>query len=208
MAVRALVDVHFWESALMINPPNPPAGDGLLVNWCKRIWAFCLANRLQEGLGYKIIRKTNGFSLAIDTPGGGSSSSPSAHPVGPITEVRNSIIVIGSGGGTIYVAKPLELRYTIGAETIDGTNWIYTYDSTFPATDTKHQARIAASGSYQEQQVITPRYLIGQTIYVIQPTTTLITAGDLLDSPGVTPAMVILQDTSGREWAQKYGTGA
>lgn len=185
-----------------MDPPNDTDISGPAGSWLRKLLRYCKANRLREGRGYRLKRTLHGTFLEIFT-GGGVGGTVTGRTPKTISEVRNSVIKTVDG---LYVAKPYELRYSINAETIDGTLWTYAYDTTYPATDTRHQARVASSGQYSEQQVITPRYLIGGIIWVDTPAATLITSGDLNDSPGVTPAMVTLQVASGpHAWAQKYG---
>jgi hypothetical protein len=94
--------------------------------------------------------------------------------------------------GNVYVALQPELRNTITSQVIDGEDW--TYDG----YDADTQYRVAHSLEYDEEQVITPRFLPGDKIPVWYCANTRV--ADPTDPNTILTKMAI----TGREWAKKY----
>ncbi len=93
------------------------------------------------------------------------------------------------GSDNILIAKPPKLRFSIASEVIDGDT------VTYSAYDTGAQTRHATDGGTSEDQVIVPRYLVDDVIYVISANT------DLLDGDG-NPITLLDLNIDARAWAK------
>lgn len=92
------------------------------------------------------------------------------------------------GGSDVYVAKPYKLRNSITSESIDGVTVSYSYASTV--------ARTATISSVDEDQVIVPRYLSNDIIYVATSNYTGVSVSG-------TALTLIDMNCDGRAWAKE-----
>ena len=151
--------------------PNPLSGTSLFTSWLNRLLDACRANDLLDGYGYKVKRTSRGKILEIVPGVGGGTATASITPLvfvsgdlhgSPTTHLWG----FGSDNdcftcaGQKVHAPPL-LRFSVAARTAYGASFTYdTYDAV-------HQSRLAHNGAYSVTQYITPQYVVGDLIYVM-----------------------------------------
>lgn len=92
------------------------------------------------------------------------------------------------GDTDILIALPPKLR-AVGSEVIDGDT------VTYSAYDNGAQTRHADNGTDEEDQVITPRFLVDDLIYAN-------TALTLVDDDDGNPIPLLMDNTDGRAWLE------
>lgn len=125
------------------------------------------------------------YWVPIGGIGGNGGGGLSLHTIGTVNMNGNYLICTPiSGGSNVNVAIQPELRNTIASQTIDGETWSYSYSG---------QTRVATYSNIVENQVITPRFLVGDIVPVSSCSNT-----------GVSVSNVALTKISitGREWAK------
>lgn len=162
------------------------------MQWHRRHQQATHSQRLLPGKGVRLKRLSGGTIVnAIPRGIGGVKLSLYRFKV-----MDEDFIVCRTWDGTnegdkdILIAKPTKLRFSIDTETIDGIVGTYT------AYDTTTQTRHASFGSpaVEEDQVIVPRYLVDDEIYVM-PARTLI-----VDDDGKDLGLIDI-NVDGRAWA-------
>lgn len=136
--------------------PREPSGHSNLASWCRKILRYAISNEVKPGYGYRVRRTTTGTVLEIK-PGIGGGLSLAEYKV---KEHKAEYLVCRTWDGAlegeddIKIAKPRELRYSILRETIDG--YLISYSAYNEESQTRHAYY---SLSYQEDQIIVPRYI-------------------------------------------------
>lgn len=152
--------------------PNPVSGDSAEASWMNKLLRACIASRLISGLGYKLRLTATGTALEI-IPGTGAAA--------PAQGTSRFIItaLAGSSGGAqffyakaydgtsvsgsdVLIAKYLHQRNNMISEVIDGVTLTYQH--------LDDNNRIANDGTNSENDVVFPRYKIGDEIWADQPT--------------------------------------
>jgi hypothetical protein len=155
-----------------MNYPNPPIQTSLEMQWHRRMNQAARANRIRTSRGLKVRRTPNGIFLQAS--GGGGRSELSLYR---FKSMEDDWIVCRSWDGTnegdkdIQIAKPYKLQFSIVTETIDDT--VVTYSAWDTDAQTRHASSGDAPNTIEEDQVIVPRYLVDDLIYVF-PAKTLI----------------------------------
>jgi len=176
-----------------MNTPNPPIHTDLEMQWHRRHVQATRANRIRPGVGYKLKRTTGGVILQINR--GGARGGLALYRFKVMDE---DFIVCRTWDGTnegdkdVLIAKPPKLQFQIESETIDGTVVTYT------DYDTDAQTRHASAGDppdvTEEDQVIVPRYLVDDLIYVMSAKTLIV------DDDGNDLGLIDI-NVDGRAWA-------
>lgn len=158
-----------------MNPPNPPIHTDRDMQWHKRHVQATKANRIKPGVGYRLRRTPGGVILQIARGGGRGGLR-----LYRFKSMEDDWLVCRTWDGTnegdkdILIAKPTKLQFSIDSETIDGTVVTYTlYDTT---NQTRHASAGVAPNTTEEDQVIVPRYLVDDLIYVASARTLVLDA--------------------------------
>lgn len=118
---------------------------------------------LQGGRGVNV--EYFGGKYIISSTGGGRGGGGSVFDA-TVTDIGNDAVEATISDATYVIAKPYTLRKTpfdgIEITYPNGPAITYTYDVTNP-----QWKRVADNGTYQETQVITPNYFVGETIQVV-----------------------------------------
>lgn len=159
------------------NPPNPPSTTSLEMQWLRRIQQAVNACRILPGNGYRVKSLTGGVILEIEPGGGGAGLA-----LYRFKSMEDDWLVCrtwdgeNEGDQDELIVKPWKLRFSTDTETIDNTVVTYT------AYDTDAQTRHASSGvapnTTEEDQVIVPRYLQDDLIYVMPAKTLVVDDSD------------------------------
>jgi hypothetical protein len=160
-----------------MNHPNPPIQTSLEMQWHRRMAQAARAHRIRTGPGIKATRTTSGIILR--GAGGGGRTELSLYRFKSMEDdwlVCRTWDGKNEGGKDILIAKPTKLQFSIDKETIDGVEVDYS------DYDTDAQTRVASSGVApnvtQETQVIVPRYLMDDLIYVMGAKTLVLDDND------------------------------
>jgi hypothetical protein len=189
-----------------MQPPGELRGSHRLVGWLNKLLWFGMANRLVEGVGYRLSRTWRGTSLEIAT-GGGSGSSLKAYQIVSIeNDFYSCLAWTGSAttGDEVYIARPFEhmvsnwngrsIAYDSDGDAFTAT---YSYTSTTKRTKTV--------GAVAETQVLVPYFKTGLHIIYAMKVSGLITAGAAftpVTDPNDAPITLIDLNLDGRAWAK------
>jgi hypothetical protein len=176
-----------------MNYPNAPIQTSLEMQWHRRMAQAGRANRIRPSRGLKVRRTPNGIFLQAS--GGGGRVELALYRFKSMEDdwlVCRTWDGKNEGSKDVLIAKPTKLQFSIESETIDGVEVDYS------AYDTEKQMRHASSGvdpnKTEEDQVIVPRYLMDDLIYVM-PARTLVLDADEKDLG------LLDMNVDGRAWA-------
>lgn len=186
-------------------PPKRMTGNSALAQWCNSLLDFATANRIMQGLGYRVKESPTGTALEI-RPGGGGGT-----PAAPLSvqeffffsSFKDYWLCTDGTGTTQYrVAKPHKLRNSISGEVIYGTAFNFSYPHNTGPTDPLYGLyRTATSGGLTENQGVVPPCLHLDKIYAI--TVPAIRFSEAADAgvPVNTPITLLDLNCDGRAWA-------
>ena len=170
--------------------PNPPSGVSREASWFRKLLSACVANRIVSGVRYKVRRTTKGTALEIDFGAGGVSVSRYR-----FKSMSADYMICHTWNGTtegtedVKIAKSSKLRFSITDETVDGLA------ITYSSYSTSAQTRIATATGITETQIIVPRFLVDDIIFVVTTST-----GVFKDVPPVEITLLDL-NIDGRAWS-------
>ena len=179
-----------------MNFPNEMSGNHPLAGWCNKLLRAAKASRVVNGLGYKTRLTSDGTALEVLLGSGGGT--PISVSMYRIKSFQGDYMTCRSWNGSsegatdIYIAKPVKLRNSATAATIDGGAVTYSYDSST-------LQRVAASATYgSEIHYIVPRYNVNDVIHAVDSATGV----SFTVSSVVTVVSKIDLNVDGRVWAR------
>lgn len=200
-----------------MNAPDELRDGSRAAGWLNKLLAFVKMTRLVEGVGYRLIQTTRGTALEIQPGKGGSAPSTGAVQMRVTAINADTLSCVrwsqSVAGGSLNLNPPQETMDAIAVELVakpwrlrktpfDGKTVTipleyqplsirvsYTYDPNF---STSRRASIVGTPTF-ERQYVTPRYVVGDVIYVSEA-----------DSTGVDGVTKLDVNADGRGWAAKY----
>jgi hypothetical protein len=160
-----------------MNFPNPPIQTSVEMQWHRRMAQAARANRIRPSRGLKVRRTPDGIFLQAS--GGGGRSELSLYRFKSMEDdwlVCRSWTGVKEGDKDILIAKPPKLQFKVDKETIDGV--LVTYSAWDTDTQTRHASSGVAPNTTEEDQVIVPRYLVDDLIYVMSAKTLVVDADE------------------------------
>lgn len=195
--------------------PKPVSGIGAQASWLNQLMNWARSNTLLPGPGYRIKRSPGGVVLELQATGGpGKGAAPSniaLYVVAGTTQTPGSSIIRAhlqdnfiwatpvAGGTPVKILLPTKLRPSNLTAVIDDVRVNYT------VYDPWNQTRVATTApafvgdtARTEVQVIVPRYLTGDRIFVL---TDKSMASSIAGEPDVDG---IDMNVDGRAWSRSY----
>lgn len=167
--------------------PAELRGNHPLANWSRKLLRAVRRRTPLEGFGYKLRQTENGFTQEIlARGGGGGESSPIRMAfLASVTFDEMTCIDPDSPATSIRIAKPYKLRQH-ASQVIDSTTLTYTYVSGV-------ERNAFQAGLFLENQIILPRYQVGDPIFYAQIEEDIITDVDKIDL-----------NVDARAWARRF----
>lgn len=150
--------------------PKKLSGTHALVGWGNALIDWLMTDRLVSVVGGKLQQTTAGRVLTIDAGAGGGLKIERL----ALREVKDDYLVCRSWDGEtegdtdIYVAKSPKLRNSVTEETLDGTDYTYTYSASFV-----ERVSTNTDDDTTETQKIVPRWIVGDEVFAIRTPTSI-----------------------------------
>lgn len=184
--------------------PGKLSGSHPLAGWLNQLRDFAASCQLTSVVGGRFSQGANGTQLFV-APGGGSGGKGLALNYCTFVSMGSALITVRPSDGNVdgsddfQIAKPYKLRFTITSQTIDSVQIDYTYNTTgnYCYINQRRTATVHAD-TPTEDQVIIPRYLVGDPIYYVTGVTTGVLNGSSVDYGKLDI------NVDGRAWGKVY----